>query len=331
MSTTKIFLPAGIKIGSTYLGHVGQQSAQQNLEDLTITPSGDWAPNQTGSKSWAPEFSLETFDLASLLDLCILNAICADLTAGNVDLHHRAVDNAGMADAVGDSTHLVYRLQENALLVWERISLAQGDECKITFKVVPYYNGTNAILVPVPSQTIDAAALQNSPFTLGPLEIITDGASDSLVITGLNSLTINLNPEVVKQSQDGNASPGFVYVKSVRPVIEFETTDCQVIHDNIDDDGEGLDRVTVWFRCRRPNKINYPDATALHARIRADTGVTAGTVGTIKWTEVSGDPAVVKGQIALHKCGVGDLFTWTKNVAIATGGTTTTTTTTTTT
>ena len=322
MSTTKIFVPAGLLIDENYIGHVGQQSVEQNLEELTIEPAGDFAPNFTGHKSWAPEFSLESMDLTKVLDLCDSAGICGDLSAATVQLLERAVQRANLVFDADDEEHLVYQLEANSMIVWESISISQRDELKISFKIIPFDNGSNAILVPVPGEAIPAAATVNAPFTLGPLEITLVGGSP-VILTGLKSLTWNLNPEIVKEDADGDASPGFVYVRYARPVIEFETTDAELFHDTFADDGNNLTKVTTWFRRRRPGKINYANNEAQHAKLES-----SGTsIGTLVWNSASGDPHTVKGRIAIHRSGTGDLFTYTKDAAIVTGATTTTTTT----
>lgn len=335
MSTTKLFFPAGVLVGSVYLAHVGEQSIEQNLEDLFVHPAGDWAPNFVGSKSYAPEVSVESMDITKALDLMTTNALCADLSAVNVDIFQRSVASHAMAYNTDESEHLVYRLTNDAMLYWEQIQVNQNDECKISLKIAVSDNGSNEPLLQVPDQTIENVGDQNAPFTLGPIEVITDGGATAIVITGLQSFTWNNNPEVVKQAADGDESPGFIALQRVRPVISFETTDLTVLETNFcatDQKGIGLDRVRVFLRRRRPNKINYADADAVHAKLEADAGAVAGTIGTLKWKRVSGDPAKAAVEIHLNRLGTAALFTYTKDTAIATGtGTTTTTTTSTTT
>lgn len=331
MSTTKLFFPAGVKIDSVYLAHVGEQSIDQGLEDLFIHPTGDWAPNFTGSKSYAPEVSVETMDITKALDLMTINALCADLSAVDVDIFQRSVQSHAMAYDADEAVHLVFRLTDNAMLYWEQITVNQNEECKISLKLPVADNGTNAPLLQVPDQTIDDPGEQNAPFTLGPIEVITDGGGSAIVITGLKSFTWNNNPEVLKEAADGDESPGFLALQRVRPVLSFETTELEVIESNFcvtDQKGIGLDRVRVFLRRRRPNKINYADTDQVHAKLEADANGAPGTIASLRWKRVSGDPAKAAVEIHLHRLGTAPLFTYTKNVAISTGtGTTTTTTT----
>jgi hypothetical protein len=99
MTTTRLFFPAGIKIGSIYLAHVGEQSIEQQLEELTMTPAGDWAPNYTGSKKKAPEFAVESFDLVKALDLMTSEVMCASVAGGNAD---HLLDEVEARDQLGN-------------------------------------------------------------------------------------------------------------------------------------------------------------------------------------------------------------------------------------
>lgn len=335
MATTNLFFPAGIKIDSTYLAHVGDQSLDQGLEDLFMHPSGDWAPNYSGSKSYAPEIAIETFDIAKALDLMTVNALCVGLCSVNVDLYQRAVQACAMAYDTDESEHFVHRLTDDSMLYWEQISVNQNDEATISLRLIVKDNGSNEPVLQVPDQKLEDVGAQEAPFTLGPIEVIVDGSAEAVVITGLKSFTWNNNCETVKEAADGDESPGFIALQRVRPVISFETTDLELINSKFcatDQKGVGLDRVRVFLRRRRPNKINYADAEAYHVKLEADAGTAPGTIGSFRWKRLSGDPGRVACEIHLHRLGTAALFSYTKNVAIATGtGTTTTSTTTTTT
>jgi len=329
MSTTTLFLPAGVKIGSVYLAHVGTQDIDQNLEDLFVHPAGDWAPNFNGSKSYAPEISLESMDVTNVLDLMTINALCADLSAVVVDVYQRSVESHGMAYDTDETEHLVFRMTNDSMLYWDQITVNQNDEIKISSKICLSDNGSNEPIVQVPSQAIEDVGAQNAPFTLGPLEVLVDGATTPIEITGVKQITWANNPEVLKEAADGDATPGFLALAKVRPVISFETTDLSVLESNFssaDEKGVGLDRVTVWLRRRRPNHINYADTETVHAKLEADADGATGTVAYLKWTKISNSPAKAAVQIALHRVGTAALFAYTKDVAIVTGVEVTTTT-----
>jgi len=308
MSTERIFFPAGVKIGTTHLYHVGEQSVDQKLEELTLEAAGDWAPNYTGSKKKAPEFAVESFDLTKALDLMTSEALCGSQIAGNVDLLYRAGQKAAFAYAVDTANHLLYRLQQNSVLYWEQIQANQDDELKISLRLAPWYNGTNAILTALPSQTIDAPGLQVAPFTLGPIKL------NGTMLKGVKSMTWNNNIEVQREQDSGDAVPTAIFMRRVKPVISFDTTDPHQLHTGpaLDVDGQAVNSLTVYFRRRRPNKLNYADADQVHAKLH----VTQTGCGTAKWLSASGDPAVAKCEIGLNRVGTAALFEYTKDCAI---------------
>lgn len=332
MATQTLFFPAGVAFDSVYLAHVGDQSIDQNLEDLFMHPAGDWAPNYTGSKSYAPEIAVTTFDIAKALDLMTTNDLCADLTAIAVDVYQRAVQSHAMAYDTDETEHLIHRLNENAMLYWREITTNQNEEATITLTICVSDNGANECLLQVPSQAIDDVGTQEAPFTLGHIEVEVDGSTTPILLTGVKQFSWNNNPEVLKEAADGDESPGFLALQRVRPVITLESTDLENIRSNFcatDQKGIGLDRVTVYLRRRRPNKINYSDSDAVHIKIEAAAGA-AGTIGSLRWRRISGDPARVSVEIQLHRLGTAALFEVTTDTAIALESTTTTTTTTTT-
>lgn len=307
--TTRLFYPAGVKLNTTYLAHVGQQSGEFNLEDLTIHPAGDFAPNFVGSKSWAPEFSLQTQDIEKALDLMATEALCRSMAAETAKLYFRAATAYGLQQAVGSAVHAVYQLQSDALLYWDSLQVNQNNEAQLSLKLVAADNQSNAILAALPSQTIDAAGVLEAPFTLG--DIVVNGTA----VDGVKSFTWQNNVEVVKEASCGNESPTFVCIRRVRPVIQFEATDLQTFA-GYDDDGEPLETVTVWLRRRRPNKVNYDDSDSEHIKLEADGGGTGQYIGRLITRNVGGDPGRVQAEIHLVRYSTNSLFTYSKDQQI---------------
>jgi hypothetical protein len=315
MSVSRLFYPAGIRIDTTYLGHVGEQSVDNGLEDVTIFPSGDALPNFTGGKMHAPEYQIDTQDLAVALALFTDTGIAADLIAANVDLFFREAKPQGLNEDVAETAkHQVYRLQDNALLYWDSLQWSQDDDAaKLAIKCVPIYNGANGI-IQVPAEAIEAASAQVAPWTGGPLYI------NGTLISGVKSLQWANNVEVEKVAADGEAFPTLVTIKKVRPVITIETVDLRAIA-ALDADGTAVTNFTHYLRRRKPSKLIYPDNDAQHIKLLA-------TAGSLKWKKSGGNPATATVEIHLHK-GAGSLFTISSGQTVVAGTTTTTTTTTT--
>lgn len=314
MPLSRLFYPAGLRIDSTYLGHVGEQSVDNGLEDLTIFPSGDAMPNFVGNKMHAPEYQVDTQDLAAALALLTDNSLALDATSVNVDLFFREAKAQGLNESVSDTDkHQIYRLEDDALIYWESLQWSQDDDAaRLSLRCIPISNGTNAIIA-MPAEALPSASSQVAPWTGGPVWI--NGAQ----IDSVRSVQWANNVQVDKLAADGESGPTFIAIKQVRPVITIETHDLRTIA-ALSAEGDCVTDLVLYLRRRRPCKLNYGDTDAQHIKITAGTGA-------LKWKRSSGNPASASVEIHLAK-GTGDLFTIATAQQIASGTTTTSTTTT---
>lgn len=320
MSASRLFSPAGLRVDSTYLGHVGEQSVDNGLEDLTQFASGSAIPNFTGQKLHAPEYQVDTLDIAAALGLMTEEALAADLSAVNVDLFFREHKPHGIHEDVTDTTkHQIYRLEDSALLYWESLQARQEDDAaRISMRVVPVYNGSNSI-IQMPAEAIPAAAAQVAPWTLGPIGI------NGTLLTGVTSLQWANNVQVEKRAADGEALPTFVTIRQVRPVITIETLDLRTVA-GYAAEGVAITDLQIFLRRRKPSLLTYAVGDSQHIKLSAGNG-------TLKWKRASGGPATATLEIHLHQpaSGVGTaLFAKATAQTLTGAGTTTTTTTTTT-
>lgn len=314
MTVSRLFNPAGLRVDSTYLGHVGEQSVDNGLEDLTLAAAGSAYPNFTGNKMHAPEYQVDSTDLAGALALMTEDSLAADLSAVNVDLFFREHKPQGIHEDVSTtSKHQIYRLEDNSLLYWESIQARQDDDgATIALRLVPIWNGSNAI-IQMPAEEIPAAAAQVAPWTLGNIWI--NGAQ----ISGCKSMQWTNNVQVEKQAADGEAVPTFVTIKQVRPVIAIETLDLRAIA-ALAPEGVAISDLQIFLRRRKPSLLNYADGDAQHIKLSAANG-------SLKWRRTGGSPSMATIEIHLHTAGT--LFSFAAAQTIVAGTTTTTTTTTT--
>jgi hypothetical protein len=311
MTVSRLFNPAGLRVDSTYLGHVGEQSVDNGLEDLTQWAAGSAFPNFTGNKLHAPEYQVDTLDIVAALGLMTESDLAADLAAVNVDLFFREHKAQGIHESVSDTAkHQIYRLQENALLYWDSIQARQEDDAaRISLKVVPIWNGTNAI-IQMPAEAIPASAAQVAPWTLGPIWV--NGAQ----ISGVKSMQWQNNVQVEKVAADGEEVPTYVTIKQVKPVITIETLDLRTVA-GYSADGVAVTDLQIYLRRRKPSLLNYADGDAQHIKLSASTG-------SLKWKRSGGSPST--GTIEIHLHTAATLFSKAVAQAIASGTTTTTTT-----
>jgi hypothetical protein len=312
MTTTKLFIPAGVKIGNTFLGHCGDQSVDQGLDELTVFPSGDWAPNLTGSKQWAPDFAVESHDLDLALDLMDLNAVAHSCLLEEVYLYQRQALSHGFQTAEASAAHQAFLLNSNALLYWEQLSASQADEAaKLSLKLAATLQNGNPPLVAAGSQVIEDAAGQNAPYTLGPVKL------NGSILEGVSQQAVALNLKVEKIASNGDSSPTYIGIHQIRPVLTFDTTDLDTIC-ALDPDGSPVTALTSFWRRRRANKVAWLDSEAKHIKLYTPTVVAPNSVGTLKWKRVAGSPAKVSCEVHLHRNAPGAaLLSYAKAVTIA--------------
>jgi hypothetical protein len=315
MTVSRLFNPAGLRVDSTYLGHVGDQSVDNGLEDLTAFAAGSAFPNFTGNKMHAPEYQVETSDLLAALGLMTESSLAADLTAVPVDLFFREHKAQGIHEDVAEtSKHQIYRLEDNALLYWESLQARQDDDAAtMNLRLVPIYNGSNAI-IQMPAEAIPASAAQVAPWTLGAIWI--NGAQ----LQGCKSMQWQNNVQVEKQAADGEPYPTYVTIRQIRPVITIETLDLRTVA-GYAAEGVAVSNLQIYLRRRKPSLLNYADGDAQHIKLTA-------TGGSLKWRRAGGSPTTATVEIHLHGT---TLFSVATAQTITSGVTTTTTTTTTTT
>jgi len=304
MGTQKLFVPAGLKVGTTYLAHAGERTIDNALEALTMSAAGDWAPNFTGTKLWSPEFQVETQDLAKALDLMTTNRICRDCSAETVKIMERAIQQSAMQYAEASAEHEVYQLVSDAMLYWTQIRAQQGDECSISVVACARYNGLNAPLAQLSGESIDTAGAALAPYTLGPLLI------NTVQFEGLKSFTFALNPQVEKEASDGEDAPSFLCIRGVRPVLQGECSDLSALQAL--PKGVAVTSWTQYFTRRQSSLLNRPWTDAVHAKLYN----TGDSCGTLRWNRVSGAPSRVQVELHLHRPAGGSLFQYAKDVQI---------------
>ena len=301
--TTRLFYPAGARFNATYLHSCRSQSAERNLEDLTEFSAGDWAPSFTGSKSAAPEFQIEATDLQSVLSLLTVENMTGDFGAVNVDLFFRQAQQNALRYAEASAEHLVYRLTSNAMGYWSQIQANQNDEARISLTVCASWNGSNAPLLRIPSQSIPTSALITHLFTLGKIEI--NGSE----VPGVQSMTWTNNLEIEKISESGSPWPTLLVARQARPVIRIEALDLEE-NDAYGIDGQALTDLTLYLRRRKASGINYDDGDTVHLKFAA-------TAGTVKVLTTGGERGTDSIEVHLQRPTAGGaLFTATTGQAI---------------
>ena len=296
-----IFFPAGLNVGGTFLGQSTEQNLEQNAEQLTDFVSGDWAPAFVGASREEPEIAFNSTDITGVLDLMSTESLLRSAGAATINLLFRKGVNLSMRAAHTDLAHHVYSLISNAMWYWESISADQRNAARIETSLVTTRNGSNKPVTQLPDQAIDAPPNTMKLWTLGPVVI------NTVTLDRVKSWNWKNNCDILKDDANGNESPDVAIMRRVRPVITVETSDLSALAAFAD--GVAVTGLTVYLRRRQDNLINYSDASTVHMKLTAGAG-------SARFQRVGSDPASGRLAIQLAKDSNGDLFTYTKNVAI---------------
>jgi hypothetical protein len=298
MTATRLFYPAGIKSGGTYVHSVRTQQLDRMLEELTEFAAGDWAPSFTGSKSGAPEFQTEATDVAAVLGLMTDEGLTADLSGTNVDLFFRQAKPHALRYAEAATEHMVYRLTSNAMAYWTQIQANQNDEARINMTVCAMFDGAQAPLIQLPGQGIDVSALIANLYTLGPVSV------NGTDVPGIQSLSIQSNLEIEKVYENGSEYPTLLVARQARPVIRIESLDLEELDGIVTEvEGELVTDVVVYLRKRKQSMINLDDGDTVHLKMTA-------TRGTAKIMQTQGERGTDTLEIHLQRpTPGGSLFT----------------------
>lgn len=302
----ELFYSYGANFAGTLLQQSDDQSVETNLADLIEYQSADYAPGYAGAKSVAPTYKLDTMDLNGVFDIVAAGEddLLCDFSAGNVDWLYRAAKNRGSREAVDVAKHYVYRMIQNALFYWEGFRADSKGEVKISTRTIATLKGGNPVTTLIPNQTLPSASAVEDMYTMG--KVVVNGTA----ITRLQNINWANGVKIESALADGAASPTFAGVDEIKPICQFDTQDLAAvgafgfggfpISANFD----------VYLRKRMIGKINHPDASQVHIRLRA-------TAGTIMFGRVSGAKAVVNCRCLMSRpAGGGQVFTVTQNVAI---------------
>lgn len=285
MSLSRLFYLAGIKVDSSYLGHVGDQSVDNALDHVTLFPAGAAYPVFSASKQWAPEWTVGVTDLAGLFALLGDDDLTKDLSALTTDLYFREALASGLNSDVTDATkHQIYRLQSCSMMWWDSLSARQDDDAaSVQVKVAAYGNGSNDP-IQVPAAAISAAAAQVAPWTLGPVKV------NGTFLDGVQSVSIANNCEVIKHKSDGDAFPTLITIRRCRPVVTIETSNLRACAAYARE-GVAITALDVFLKRRKPSKLCYADNESQHIKIAYEAG-------SLKWMGSRGDPA--SGTLEAH-------------------------------
>lgn len=305
----ELFYPHGMNFAGTFLGQADDINVDANIDDLTLYGAGDYAPSFSGGKEVAPEFKLDTFDASGVFALVASGVggrddLCRGFEAGNVDTIFRQAKNLSVPNSPASALHYVYRIINGAMMYWEGFKVNNKGEVQVMTKTIATLVGANPIVTQMPNQTTNTPPLVTKVYTLG--KVVIDGTA----ITRLKSTNWSNNVKLEKETADGEASPSFCGIEQIKPVVQFDTQNLQLVNAFGFSGYKITQTFDVYLRKRAIGGINVPDATAEHIRIRA-------TAGTVQFQSNAGGKATGKCRATLTRPSAGaQIWTITDGVAI---------------
>jgi hypothetical protein len=266
-----LFYPHGIYVlGSTFLGQADDIRLDSNVDKLQVHATGDTMPGFTGGRKTEPEFKLPTMDLYNVFTLVNSGdeALCRDLSSGNVDLMFRQAKNLATREAVGSSKHVIYRLIQSAMMIWDSFEVSQDAEAKIETRFVPCYSSSQATVTLLKEQTIQAASAITKLYTIG--KVVINGTT----VNRVKKIAWNNNATVEKESADGQTEAAHVCVGKCNPEVTVDTQELEQIQAFTSQGTalDGSDGLEIYLRRRQQGKINYADNASQHIKLKATTG-----------------------------------------------------------
>ena len=286
MSVSVGYVLHGIVTPSSFYSQLESASPRSGVGSFNVIPAGHTQPLFVGAHEVKPEITFGTHQLATAL--AEFGILGSDLSAGNVDFHYKKLDE--LADRVADASTAHIRLRAaEAFGYLQSISANQGQLATASGTLALAYDGTNAPLVPAGSLALGGTPTGTENFTLGPVSI------NGSAVNGVQSMSIELNPEVIMLSGDGEVYSTFIAIKSIAPVVTI-TTHTLDAWASYGLGGTALSAFSAFLRKKDADGDNIANATASHIGFSGATGKV-----TVESSDGTGsDPATATIKIELR-------------------------------
>ena len=293
----------GVVTPGGFYSQVMDGSPENAVQALVGVPAGHTQPLFQGATQIENTVRFRTTQLATLLGECGLFG--ANLSAGNVDLYYRKIENLGTR--ASGNVHTRYRMASNAMMSWDGISVNQGQPADARVSLHPTYDGSNAPLICTGSVATAGTPTAAEYYGLGPVSI------NGSAITGVQGWSLALSPTVEKIRDNGAVWPTCVYVLGIAPQIEITTTDV-ALWNTYGTTGTAVTSFTAALRRYRNYQagglVYYADNTSNHITI-------TGTLAVVTPQSIAGDRGLIKLLLRFAAADASsDAVTISRNVAL---------------
>lgn len=249
------------------LDQIESSRLDPNITAILLSGTGQVNATFGAVNMCSPVIGMTISDLKTVLDTLGINGvrIAAAATYTSMDVYLLQLDEGGTRK--GASSHMKVSVTEG-LLVPRTIRATQGGgPATIDADLVCTYDGTNAPVTFLASQTLPATAAADIGFVLGPVSV------NGTALSGVQSVTVDFGNALIVQGGDGDAYPTFVALLTQRPMISVTTSKASYIATaGIYGVAQTATDSTIYFRKLTAGGTRVADATAEHIKISVDQG-----------------------------------------------------------
>lgn len=276
MTVANLFVLHGFSTDNNFYSQLEDATLNNNIEDMTVTPSGHTIPVFTAENGRRPEMQFSTHQVKTVL--AELGLLGADV--GTVVTRLRKVANKGSRVADATTEHVTYTAN-CALSYIMQITAGAKKHAVVQGRHAFLNDGTNKALIYSGSAAQVGAPSGGENFIMGPI------AHNGTVINGCDSLSIDLGVEVIEPDEEILNEPTFAAIDKIMPTISFDTLEAAIW----DLDGTAITNGFRFNLIRKKQGLDrFADADTEHIVITVPAG-------RICCESVSGNRSMTKVKI----------------------------------
>lgn len=205
--------------------------------------------------------NVESFSIATILDTIALTGLAINsATNPGVVAYLQKFDKNGFA---ASSNHRSFTFRKG-VVVPKTLSVQHRQDAKLTFDVVPIYDGTNAAVVVADNDSLPSITVAAARWTLGPITIGND------VLTEYTGLEIDFGNTVETGSSESDQDETHVAVRTHEPKITITGIDPLWFSSTVVGMGGSVvsqSTDAIYLRKRAQDNVGFvADATAEHIK-----------------------------------------------------------------
>lgn len=270
-----VFKAAALKIGSTWIGGISQQTATNEANVQSTPVAGSAYPLQLNINSIKDSFSFQTFNVASAL--AALGALGADLNSNAAELYEIQWTNAGQI-ASGSSHRKLVLAQGRA--VPRRLTCRNGEDASLEIMIMGISSDGATNPLAITESVALPGALDDARHTLH------SGTFGELGLGCLENVDIDFGIAIDSKNCSSDIFDSRIEISSIVPKISVTTLKADLIGSGgsqIPNTGKAGTHANsnFKFRKRTPKVASFvADATEEHILITVDGTAVPSTMFT---------------------------------------------------